>query len=520
MSARPDYQGYRNNAGGRLAEPMVDHLGEGKSAIEKDEIPAIHAFDIAHAIMLTEQRIVERAVGADILRGLQEMERRGMAETRLATGGGIHSAETFLIREYGDAIGGWLHLGRSSGDLHAVSRRVALRGQVHRMLAALGALREALLDVASEHLSTVMPGYTHGQHAQPITYALWATMFEEAFSRDAGRLLSFHERLNLSPAGAAIMTGSDFPVDRTRVSTLLGFDAPLGNTLDAILSHDIEMEGAAALALLAQTLSRMASDLHLWSGFEFGFVELPDRYCGTSSIMPQKKNPDALEDMKSMAVQSLSSFVTTFTTNYGPTGFPIFEQRHSFHLQAAFGETLAIRLEALAPMLRDMAVKVERMRALAGANWAQVTDVAGMLVREARLSWRTAHHVVGAFIQSCVEQGISPDQTRVGHLAQAAAGIGHRLPPLDPAAFAQAMDPTSFVLRRHIAGGPAPEFMARSIATARARLADDAAAHARLVAKVEAAARERERAMQRIIDEHPGGIVAGDNAVRAKIKVG
>lgn len=504
MNGQFDYQGYRNSSGSRLVEPMVDHLREGKSSIELDEIPAIHAFDVAHAVMLTEAGIVEPVVGAAILRGLQEIERRGMVETRLSTGGGIHSAETFLIREFGDEIGGRLHLGRSSGDLHAVARRMAFRAQVHRILAALCAAREALLDLADKHRSTVMPGYTHGQHAQPTKFAHWAAMFEEAFSRDTARLLSFHTRLNLSPAGAAIMTGSDFPIDRMRVSALLGFDFPLANTLDAILSHDLEMECASVLAVLAQNLGRMANDLHLWSTFEFGFVELPDRYCGTSSIMPQKKNPDVLEDLKSIAVQSLAAFVTAVTTNIGPTGFPIFEHRNSFGVQVEFGGALAVRLEALAPMLGEMTVKAGRMRALAGANWAQATDVAGVLVREAGLSWRTAHLVVGAFIRQCISENIEPATATVDDLALAAEEAGHPLPLLSAEKFAEAMDPAAFVARRRIVGGPAPEFVEAAVAAARERLAADRGVTARFIAQAETAARERKDATRKIIDANPG----------------
>src|SRR5690606_20510899 len=150
-----------------------------------------------------------------------------------------------------------------------------------------------------------MPGYTHGQHAQPTTLGHWAAMMERSFARDVARLHSLWERLNLSPAGAAIMTGSDFALDRERTSELLGFDRPLQNTMDAILSHDLEMEIASVYAVCGATLARVADDLFLWSTTEFAFVEIPDRFCGTSSIMPQKKNPDALEDIKSVAGRAL-----------------------------------------------------------------------------------------------------------------------------------------------------------------------------------------------------------------------
>jgi argininosuccinate lyase len=502
MDSGSDYHGYRNSTGSRLTEPMLDHLRIAKSAVEPDEISAVHAFDIAHAIMLTETGIVSPNVGATILRGLQDIERAGLVETRTAAGGGIHSGETYLIQKFGDEFGGRLHLGRSSGDLHAVAHRINFRDQVHRLLGALCQARAALLDLAAGHLSTIMPGYTHGQHAQPTTFAHWATMFEELFRRDAERLFSFHTRLNKSPAGAAIMTGSDFPIDRARVSALLGFDCPLENTMDAILNHDTEMEYSSILVVLAQGLGRLANDLQLWSTFEFGLIELPDRYCGTSSIMPQKKNPDGLEDIKSIAVQSLAAFVTTIVTDCGSTGQAIFEHRHSFALQSEFGRNLAGRLQSLAPLLRDMTVNVKRMHTLAGANWAQATDLASALVHHTGLSWRISHLVVGAFIRRCVESKIVPDSATTELLDQAATAIGLEAPRLSAKAFAEAMDPFAFVAKRKLLGGPAPEMVERAIAVARKRLKEDEAATSRLVSQVGTAELERSNAAQRIIERH------------------
>jgi argininosuccinate lyase len=356
-----------------------------------------------------------------------------------------------------------------------VARRITFRSHVHRLLGALEAVRGTLLDLAEAHLDSVMPGYTHGQHAQPTTFAHWCTMFEEAFARDAARLLSFHQRLNRSPAGAAIMTGSDFALDRQRTSDLLGFDAPLSHTMDAILSHDLEMEYAAVLAVLAQTIGRLADDLFLWSTTEFAMVELPDRYCGTSSIMPQKKNPDGLEDMKGLAAQSLGFLVTVFAAEKGPTGFPIMERRNSQAVLWDLGRGLAGRLETLAPLLADMQVRTARMRALAGANWAQATDLAAAIVRHAGLDWRSAHQMVGVFVRQCLEAGIVPAAARSGDLDRAAATLGVAPPALTDAAFAAAMDAAEFVRRRTMLGAPGPTAVLREAAAARARLAGDAA---------------------------------------------
>ncbi len=473
MSLRPDYRGFRA-AGARLTEEPLAHLDFHRSGLLGESIHGIHAFDKAHCVMLTETGIVERETGKAMLAAFRAMEAEGMEQARTEADGGMHSGEHYLIRKLGEAVGGRLHLGRSSGDLIEVARRLTFKRHVHRILAALLALRGTLLALAEEHLDTVMPGYTHGQHAQPTTFAHWVTMFELGFARDGARLLSFHDRLNRSPAGAAIMTGSDFPLDRARTASLLGFEDPLPHAMDAILSHDLEMEYAGVLAVLAQTLARIADDLFLWSTTEFAMVELPDRYCGTSSIMPQKKNPDGLEDMKGLAAQSLGVLVTVFAAEKGPTGFPIMERRNSQSVLWDLGRGLAVRLETMAPLLRELQVRKARMLELAGANWAQSTDLAAALVRAAGMDWRSAHQLVGVFVRECLAGGIAPMAARPAHLDRAARGMGVAAPGLGDAAFDTAMDPAGFVRRRTLLGGPAPQAVTREIASARAILAADA----------------------------------------------
>lgn len=490
MSARDTnaYQGFRG-VGSRLTEAPLAHLEMHKSNLLGESVHAIHAFDKAHALMLSEEGINPRATGKAILEALTGMEATGVESVRAQADGGMHSGEHYLIQNLGEEIGGRLHLGRSSGDLIEVARRMTFRRHVHTLLAALCDSRGALLGLAGGHLNTIMPGYTHGQHAQPTTFAHWATMFAEVFARDTARLLSFHKRLNRSPAGAAILTGSDFPLNRQRVSDLLGFDEPLPHTMDAILSHDLEMEYAGVLAVVAQNLGRLADDLILWSTTEFAMVELPDRYCGTSSIMPQKKNPDGLEDMKSVAARSMGVMVTIMAAEKGPTGFPIMERRNSQAMLWDLGRDLGLRFETLGPMLRDMQVRVERMLSLAGANWAQVTDLAAALVRESGFDWRTAHQVVAVLVRQCAGQAIRPSEATTAELDTAAIEFGIKAPRMPKAVFDTAMDPRNFVDRRVIYGGPAPQAVKREMQVAAQQLADDSQSVQTLRANVEAAQR-------------------------------
>jgi argininosuccinate lyase len=498
VTAKEGYQGFRG-VGSRLTEAPLPHVEFHKAGLLGESIHGIHAFDKAHALMLSETGINTRETGRAILQAFLEMERAGMEQAREQAGGGMHSGEHYLTQTRGEDVGGRLHLGRSSGDLVEVARRFTFRRHVHAMLAALCETRSGLLALAAQHVDTIMPGYTHGQHAQPTTFAHWCTLFEEVFARDTARLLSFHQRLNRSPAGAAIMTGSDFPLDRQRVSELLGFDEPLPHTWDAIMSHDLEMEYAGVLAVLAQNLGRIADDLILWSTTEFAMVELPDRYCGTSSIMPQKKNPDGLEDMKSVAARSMGVMVTVMAAEKGPTGFPIMERRNSQAILWDLGRDLGVRFDTMAPLLRDMQVKTGRMLELAGANWAQVTDLSSALVRHAGMDWRTAHQVVAVLVRRAAAAGRRPADATSADLDAAAIEFGIEAPRLAADLFADAMDPRRFVERRTIFGGPAPAAVQRELEAAQVRLAADAARATVLRQQVAAALQRLDEAVARFV---------------------
>ena len=254
------------------------------------------------------------------------------------------------------------------------------------------------------------------------------------------------------------------------------------------------------LAVLAQTLGRIADDLFLWSTTEFAMVELPDRYCGTSSIMPQKKNPDGLEDMKGLAAQSLGFLVTVFTAEKGPTGFPIMERRNSQAVLWDTGRGLAVRLESMGPLLRDLQLRRDRMATLAGSNWAQATDLAAALVRGAGLDWRTAHQMVGVFVRECMAAGIAPMAACPADLDRTARGMGLPVPNLTDAVFDDAMSPAAFVGRRTMLGAPAPVAVAVRITAARASLEQDRQALAGFQAQDAAAAGELEHAIDSVLN--------------------
>lgn len=484
---------------GRLTRPPLAHLHGIKDEVVAETAAHLHAFDTAHMVMLVECGIVARQPGARILEALRAAEPSRLVELRQAAGGGIHAGERFLAARLGPAIAANLGLARSSGDLSAVAMRLHARQSAEHLARLVNGFRAALLAFAEAERETVMPGTTHGQHAQPTTLGHWAMMVEAALARDQERLLAFRVRANRSPAGAGIMTGSDFPIDRARVARLLGFDAVMVNTMDAILSHDLEIDFATTILQLAHLLARFADDLMLWSTFEYAMIELPDWFCGTSSMMPQKKNPDGLEDIKGIAAAATGLVVSIAGTERGPTGLPIIERRRSDRALRQVVTDLAGRLAMLPALLSEMVVKRDRLRDLAGANWAQATDLAALAVRHGGIDWRSAHELVGAFVRHCLGAGVKPAQASAAlfdEVATRGGGVALNLPERD---FSKSLDPSAFVARRGLVGGPAPAALRRAILQARRRLIREEKTLAALEAHNEAAQAELARAVAAIV---------------------
>ncbi len=458
----------------RTAPPA--YMASYKEAFVEETAGFIHSYDMAHVLMLGEQGILPAETALGVLAGLAAMQERGMEECRRGSGGGNHAAETYLTSQLGPELGGAIGLARSSGDLSAISFRMYARGQLTLLRRALVAVRAALADFAAEHAEVVLPGNTHGQHAQPITVALWAMMHHDALARDGERLAALCARLNFSPAGAGIMSGTEFAIDRRRVADLLGFDGVVPNTLDAALSHDLEIEFASVLNLLCHTLSRMAEDLFLWTTTEYSLVTLPDWFIGTSSMMPQKRNPDGLQDLRNLSVQAQAALSMVLGTERGPTGFPIIERRNSDRMLRGLVSAIGQRLEVLPDLLSDLAVNAERAEDHANAYWAAVTDLAGALVRINRIEWRRAHNLVAGFVRDCIASGLSPVEVTAEDFNAYASRSGALMVTMDDATLTKALDARAFVGRRETFGGPGPGAMQQAIRQARVRIAGEAGA--------------------------------------------
>src|SRR5436190_15066874 len=374
----PEYRGFRTR-GIRLNEDMLPELGRLSAGRTRPMLRVVHAFDKAHAVMLCEESLLARPHAAAILRALRQMEGDGVEETRLRVGGGVHSGEQYLIRALGEDVGGRLHLARSTGDLTSVGINVLQREHLLSVMEAVNRLRPVLVRLAREHTDTILPGYSFGQHAQPLTLAhLWLS-WAANLARDFDRLHGVYRRVNVSPAGAAIMVGSDFPLNRRRTAELLGFDAIHENRADAILelNADDSLDVPMAAALLYHTLAKWADDLILWSTSEFAFVDIPDRFCNTSSIMMQKKNVIGPAEVKGAAAEALGCVVTSYHALKGPTGLPITERYYALDQLWSVAGHCVRDLDWFGELLPALRLKRERMREQAWRHWATATDLAG-----------------------------------------------------------------------------------------------------------------------------------------------
>ncbi|WP_254766422.1 argininosuccinate lyase [Salinilacihabitans rarus] len=437
------------------------------------------AVDRAHVVMLAECGIVDDETAGAVLTALDAIEVEG--HESLPAGEDVHEAiETAVVERVGPE-GGRMHTARSRNDEVATCIRYRLREDVLAALEATLVLRESLADVAAEHAETVMPGYTHLQPAQPITVAHWALSYESAVRRDTARLLETYDRIDESPLGAAAFSGTTFDVDRERTAELLGFDGVIENSMDAASARDFLLETTGALSTLATTLSGLAEDVILFANR--GFVDLSDDYASTSSIMPQKKNPDTLELVRAVAGDAAAGVQGLTTTLKGlPRAYNRDLQRATPHVWETV-DAVVEATEVAAGAVATAEWNEDVLAAEAGAGFSTATGVADLLAANG-LPFRTAHEVVALAAEKSAERGsannASGDEPRANGAdydaieAAAEEVLGEPLETYaDPAAVEAALDPAESVASRDSTGGPAPDAVADQLEAARATLADD-----------------------------------------------
>ncbi|WP_372619482.1 argininosuccinate lyase [Falsiroseomonas sp.] len=483
-----------------IAPEVLEHIYTPRLAGELVlTFPYLGALNAAHLVMLARQGIVTPAQAAAIARGLLKMEDEGpdAITPDPALEDAYFNVEARLIALVGADPGGRLHIARSRNDLSAALDRLRVRDAVLRLLDGAAALRRTLIARGALFAEVVMPGYTHLQPAQPITFGYYLTGLASALERDAARLLDAWPRLNLSPMGAAALATTTFPVDRALTARLLGFEGLLEHGLDCVASRDFSVEVVAAAAQLALTLSRFAEDMHVAVSHEFSSIEFPDSVCGTSSIMPQKKNPVVLEHLKGKAGHVVAAFASAGA---------IIRGSHFTNTLDAHREGQAMIWPALAETERALALagiaaataepNAELLLARARANFSTATDLADALVRGAGMDFRTAHHVAGAVVRRLMEAGRGAHEATVEIVDAAAVEVAGRPADLDASAVAQALDPTRSVAARTVPGGTAPAEVRRMAARMREQLTADEARVGAWRERLAAAASERQAALR------------------------
>ena len=421
------------------------------------------AGSIAHVTMLAKQGIVSQEDAEAIADGLRrvqaEIEAGGFPFDRALED--IHmNIEARLAASIGPAAGR-LHTARSRNDQVATDLRLWLRARLDQADEACRALQAALIDRAEEHAATVMPGFTHLQVAQPVSFGHHLLAYVEMIGRDRGRLVDCRRRLNESPLGAAALAGTSFPIDRAMTAEALGFDRPAANSIDAVSDRDFVVEALAAAALIAMHLSRFAEELVLWSSAQFGFIALSDRFSTGSSIMPQKRNPDAAELVRGKSGRIVGALIGLLTMMKGlALTYSKDMQEDKEPLFDAF-DSLALCLAATTGMVRDMIVNADAMARAAGTGHATATDLADWLVQEAGAPFREAHAITGRIVRLADESSCDLKDLALTDL--------QAIEPRITADVVALLDPATAIARRISEGGTAPSEVAKQVARARQR---------------------------------------------------
>ena len=439
--------------GGRFETKPAEIMEEINASLHVDR--RFYAEDIrasqAHANMLCAVGILTDEEAEAIVKGLQDVHDEiagGRFEFRREYED-IHMAVEARLKELIGPVAGKLHTARSRNDQVAVDFRLYVRGAIDRFNVQLAGLQFALARKAEAHAATLMPGFTHMQTAQPVTFGHHCLAYVEMLARDRGRFADARKRVNESPLGAAALAGTSFPIDRHMTAAELGFDRPMANSLDAVSARDFALETLAAAAICATHLSRLAEEIVIWFSAGFGFVKLSDSFTTGSSIMPQKRNPDAAELVRAKAGRVAGAFTGLLMVMKGlPLAYSKDMQEDKEAVFSAI-DALSLGLAAMTGMIEDMEPDAAKMRAAAALGFSTATDLADWLVLHAKLPFREAHHATGRIVRAAEKAGVD-----LAHLPLAA--MQKIEPRIDVSVF-EMLDIEKSAASRRSFGGTAPE---------------------------------------------------------------
>ncbi|MBI2422798.1 MAG: argininosuccinate lyase [Candidatus Hydrogenedentes bacterium] len=454
--------------GGRFegkTDAVVEHLGESVS-FDARLAPWDIAASIAHADMLGACGVIAKADARKIVQGLKAIAKRVACndiqwDAQLED---VHTNIESLLVETIGAAGKRLHTGRSRNDQIATDVRLWLRDQIDTILGQLGRLQLALLDAADPHTETVMPGFTHLQQAQPVVLAHHLHAYVEMFHRDRSRFAQLRKRANVMPLGSAALAGTPYPIDRHRIAKALGFDAISANSMDAVSDRDHLIEFCADAALVMMHLSRFCEELIIWSSSAYSFVEIGDAFTTGSSIMPQKKNPDAAELVRGKTgrvygdlhalLTLLKGLPLTYNRDLQEDKEPVFDA----------SDTVQLCLEVFIRMIPAIHFRTERLAQACTQGFMEATDLADYLVTRG-VPFREAHGIVGQAVLHCARQGKSLPELSIEEFRRFS-------PHFDPHVYTF-LTPQAIVKRRDNPGGTAPRRVRAALMAARKRLQKD-----------------------------------------------
>ena len=458
--------------GGRFSASPAEIMEEINASIGFDKrlAPQDIAASKAHAAMLAAAGIIEKDDADAIIDGLDkvggEIEGGKFQFSRALED--VHMNVESRLKEMIGTPAGRLHTARSRNDQVATDFKLYVRDRIDALNAALAALQLALVRKAEQHAGTVMPGFTHLQPAQPVTFGHHLLAYVEMLGRDRSRLADARARLNECPLGAAALAGTSFPIDRHRTADALGFAKPTDNSLDSVSDRDFILETLAAASICAVHLSRFAEEIVLWSTPQFGFIKLSDKFTTGSSIMPQKRNPDAAELTRAKVGRIAGAFQSLLIVMKGlPLAYSKDMQEDK---EVAFDalDSLALAIAATTGMVDDMQPQAAPMLAAAGSGYSTATDLADWLVRVLKMPFRDAHHVTGRIVAAAEAENLPLDKLSLSAM--------QAVEPRITADVFTVLSPEKSVESRVSHGGTAPQNVAKMAATWRKRLETEASA--------------------------------------------
>ena len=455
-----------NLRSGRLKGKMTADAASFTSSLEFDRriFNADIRCNIAHTTMLKEQGIIEARDADKIVNALKELESEGIDALNLDLSvEDIHMAlENYVTERIGE-VAGFMHTGKSRNDQVATDLRLILKEEIIEIESEILNFIEVMLEMASNHTETIMVGYTHLQHAQPTTFAHHLMAYANEIKRDFERIVDAKKRVDMCPLGSAAMTGTGFSINRDRTAELLGFSKVMENSMDAVSSRDFMAETVFALAMLASNLSKISEELIIWSTYEFRLIEISDEYSSTSSIMPQKKNPDVAEISRSKTAVLYGELMTILSILKAlPHSYNRDLQEVTPHLWNAV-DTARSMINITSDMLSSISFNTERGMELAMANYSTATEVADLMVREKKLPFRIAHQIVGRAVTEAIKQGRNPEDMDSQFLDQISMDIKGSPLGIENQLIENALNPSEIIKSRDVKGGPSPKAVKEAI---------------------------------------------------------